>query len=79
MGKCDDSWTGKDKIKHLVACIAIAVVHPVLGVLAATIKEGYDATREDNHWCWKDIVADAIGVAVGSGLHAMLIYLICHA
>lgn len=74
--KCNDSWTGKDKMKHLVACIAIAVVHPVLGVLAAIIKEGYDATKKLNHWCWKDIVADIIGVAVGSGLHFGLLWLL---
>lgn len=73
MGKCNDSWTGQDKVKHLLVCTAIAVVHPVLGVLAAIIKEGYDATKEGNHWCWKDIVADAIGVAVGSGLHFAVI------
>jgi uncharacterized protein YfiM (DUF2279 family) len=72
--KCNDLWTGKDKIKHLVACIAIAVVHPVLGVLAAIIKEGYDATKEGNHWCWKDIVADIIGVAVGSGVHFLIFW-----
>lgn len=76
MGKCNDSWTGQDKVKHLFVCTAIAVVHPVLGVLAAIIKEGYDATREGNHWCWKDIVTDVAGVVLGSVVHGLILLLI---
>jgi uncharacterized protein YfiM (DUF2279 family) len=47
-----------------------------LGVLAAIIKEGYDATKENNHWCWKDIVWDILGVAVGSGVHFGLLWML---
>lgn len=75
MGKCNDNWWGADKRMHLTACIIIAIIHPVLGVLAAIIKEGYDATREGNHWCWKDLVWDFLGIAVGCAGHIGLVWL----
>lgn len=76
MSKCNDLWTSKDKVKHFCACLALSVICPALGVIAAIAKEAYDMKQNGNHWCWKDIVADAVGIAVGSVVHVALIHII---
>lgn len=76
MSKCNDSWTGKDKVKHFGACLALSIICPVLGVIAAIAKEVHDERTEGKHFCWKDIVADAVGVALGTAVHFLLKYLL---
>ena len=76
MSKCNDSWTGKDKVKHFSVCLALSVICPLLGIIAAIAKEAYDMKQNGNHWCWKDIVADAVGVAVGSIIHTLILLII---
>lgn len=76
MSNCTDSYKGKDKRKHLTACFCLSVIHPLVGVLAGIAKEAYDAHKEGNHWCWKDILADAVGVVLGSVVHGLILLLI---
>jgi uncharacterized protein YfiM (DUF2279 family) len=79
MNNCNDSWTSKDKALHFGVCFVLAAICPLVAIICAIGKEAYDMKQNGNHWCWKDVVADAVGIALGSGIHAILIYLICHA
>ena len=72
MSNCNDSYKGKDKVKHFCVCLALSIIYPALGVIAAIAKEAYDMKQNDNHWCWKDIVADAIGIIVGTIIFSLL-------
>lgn len=76
MSNCNDSWTGKDKVKHFGVCLALSVICPLLGVIAAIAKEAYDMKQQGNHWCWKDIVADVAGIIIGTVAHIIIIALL---
>ena len=76
MSKCNDSYTGKDKVKHFGACLVLAGICPIVAIVAAIIKEVYDHHQPNNHWCWKDIVADVAGVVLGSVVHGLILLLI---
>lgn len=76
MSKCNDSWNGKDKVKHFGACLALSVICPLLGVIAAIAKEAYDMKQQGNHWCWKDIVADVAGIIVGTIIFSLLLWVV---
>ena len=69
----DTDRTGKDKALHLFVCLVAAVINPWLAVGLAIGKEYGDSRASGNHWCWWDLLADAIGICVGGTLH----YLIC--
>ena len=75
MNECKDTWRGKDKVKHFCACFVLAVICPLLGIIVAIAKEVHDDGTDGNHFCWKDIVADAAGVVLGSAVHFLLRYL----
>ena len=76
MSNCNDSWTGKDKVKHFCACLVIAIISPILAIVAAIGKEWYDMKQNGNHWCWKDIVADVVGIIVGTVAHIIIVALL---
>ena len=57
MSKCNDTWTGKDKVKHFGVCLVLSVICPLLGIIAAIAKEAYDMKQNGNHFCWKDAFA----------------------
>lgn len=75
MNKCNDIWNGNDKVKHFCVCLALSVITPVLAIIAAVVKEIYDKQQPLNHFCWKDIVADLVGVLCGGVIHALWVYL----
>lgn len=66
MSKCNDSWTSKDKALHFGVCFVLAIINPIVAVLVAIGKEIWDQHKPNNHFCWKDLVADAVGIAVGT-------------
>lgn len=76
MSKCDDSYKGKDKVKHFGVCLALAIISPILAIVAAIGKEWYDMKQNGNHWCWKDIVADVAGIIIGTVAHIIIIALL---
>ena len=76
MSKCDDSYTGKDKVKHFGVCLVIAIISPILAIVAAIGKEWYDMKQQGNHWCWKDIVADVVGIIVGTIIFSLLLWVV---
>lgn len=75
MSKCNDSWKGKDKALHFGACLALAIINPIVAVVVAVAKEVHDERTDGNDWCWKDIVADVAGIVLGSAVHAGLHWL----
>lgn len=62
----DKDTIGKDKMYHLLVCLISAIVHPLLAIGLAIGKEYGDSKASGNHWCWWDLLADAIGTAIGS-------------
>lgn len=77
MNKCLDLWKGLDKKKHFFVCLILSIICPILAVIAAIGKEIYDSKQQGNHFCWKDIVADLVGIILGSIIHITVILLIC--
>ena len=75
MNECKDTWTSKDKALHFGVCLVLAVICPIVAVVVAVAKEVHDERTEGNHWCWKDILADAVGVVLGTVVHAGLHWL----
>ena len=75
MSKCNYSWKGKDKVKHFGVCFVLAVICPIVAVVVAVAKEAYDHHTTGNHFCWKDVVADVVGVVLGTVVHAGLHWL----
>lgn len=59
----------KDKWAHLCVCLLSAIVSPWLAAGLAIGKEYGDSKAHGNHWCWGDILADVVGVVVGSLIH----------
>ena len=76
MSNCNDSWNSKDKVKHFCACLVIAIISPILAIVAAIGKEWYDMKQNGNHWCWKDIVADVVGIIVGTIIFSLLLWVV---
>lgn len=76
MNECKDKYTSKDKVKHFCVCLVLAGICPIVAVVVAVAKEVHDERTEGNHWCWKDIVADVVGVVLGSAVHFLLRYLL---
>lgn len=77
MNSCNDSWTSKDKALHFGVCFVLAIINPIVAILVAIGKELYDMRQNSNHFCAKDIVADGIGIVLGSIIHTIIILLIC--
>lgn len=75
MNECKDTWRGKDKVKHFGVCLVLAAICPIVAVVVAVAKEVSDHHQPNNHWCWKDIVADVVGVVLGTVVHAGLLWL----
>jgi uncharacterized protein YfiM (DUF2279 family) len=65
-------WLGFDKLLHFTACFLISVFGLVPAVFAAGLaigKEIGDYFNKDSGWCWRDLIADGLGIAAGLGLH----------
>lgn len=71
----NDDWTGPDKTKHFIVSAALGTVSGVyvenkwkafgLAMVPGLIKEIMDANDPNNHFSSRDLVADALGAAVG--------------
>lgn len=63
---------GKDKILHFLVCFLAAIISPLFSLGLALGKEYGDSKAPSNHWCWWDILADAIGLVAGTILHIII-------
>lgn len=57
--------TDKEKLKHMAVCLCASIVSPEFAIGLALGKEYGDKCAKGNHWCWFDLLADAIGIALG--------------
>lgn len=71
----DTDKLGKDKGKHFLACMLAACISPYLALGLAIGKEYGDRNAIGNHWCWWDVMYDALGILAGSAVHFALRYL----
>ena len=62
----------KDKILHFLVCFLAAIISPMFSLGLALGKEYGDSKAPGNHWCWWDILADAIGLVAGTILHIII-------
>lgn len=71
-----------DKIMHFTSCFLITFILGILfgvsfgiasSILIGVLKEIYDNMHPNNHFCWKDMLADAIGVIVAASMLIILI------
>lgn len=62
---------GLDKWKHFGVCLIASIVSPWLAVGLALGKEYGDSKAVGNKWDWMDIVADAVGVLIGTMLRIL--------
>lgn len=77
MEKCNDTWNDEDKLKHFLVCFGIAIINPLISLLAAIGKEIYDVIHPNNHFCWKDVLFDIAGIICGTVIHLIILLLIC--
>lgn len=62
----------KDKQLHMIICMLSAIIHPLLSIGLALGKEYGDKCCPSNKWDWRDIIADAIGLIIGTIIHVLL-------
>ncbi len=70
-----DEWSGSDKIKHVAVSAALGTASAMhfedkwvafgVAMIPGVLKEVADSTRKNNHFSGKDLVADALGAALG--------------
>lgn len=61
----------KNSLKHFSVCFILSLIGAYgicIAIGAALTKEWYDK-KSYGHWCWWDILFDALGCAVGIGIH----------
>lgn len=68
----DTDYKGKDKWLHLIVVFLISIVSPQAAIGAAFGKEYGDYKEVGNHWCWWDILADMIGLILGTIVHYLI-------
>ena len=69
------TWLGFDKILHFSVCFMISMFGLVPAVFAVGLaigKEAGDYFNKDSGWCWRDLIADWLGIIAGIGLHYMV-------
>ena len=62
----------RDKILHFLVCFLAAIISPMFSLGLALGKEYGDSKAAGNHWCWWDILADAVGLVAGTILHIII-------
>lgn len=75
-------WCSGDKALHFLWSYLLCTAFSPLGwyigasgsLLAGICKEFWDSRKPNNKWCWWDLLADIIGIALG----ILVWYLIKH-
>ena len=73
-----EKLTDKDKLLHMAVCFLIALYSTEASFTAALAKEYGDKNASGNHWCWMDILADTIGMLVGTAVRLVILASIHH-
>ena len=69
----DKDYFGNDKVRHFFVCFIIAVYSTECAIVAALTKEYVDGKNPNNHACILDLLADLLGIIVGTALRFILI------
>ena len=79
----EDNWGDADKVRHLVVSAALGTASGAyfenrwtafgVAMIPGLAKEIMDSRKNDNHFSGKDLVANAIGAAMGVQLGHWLI------
>lgn len=67
---------GKDKRKHFIICFGLSIISPIIAIFVAIGKKIYDLKQINNHFCWKDLLFDVIGIIFGTVIHIIILWLI---
>lgn len=59
----------KDKLQHFSICAVTSVLSPTLAIGLAIGKECGDSVSPVNKWSWSDLLADGVGVVIGTIVH----------
>lgn len=69
----DSDVLGKDKLQHFAVCLVASFLSTELAAGLALGKEYGDRNAVGNHWCWWDILADSLGIIVGTTARVLII------
>jgi len=69
----DNDKFGKDKLRHFIVCFIIAVYSTECAFVAALTKEYADGKNPNNHACVWDLLADLLGIILGTVCRILLI------
>lgn len=73
-----EHWNDKDKLMHASVSLIISLYSTECAITAALAKEYGDKGNPSNHWCWNDIVADMVGVIIGTILRILVMSFVFH-
>ena len=62
----------KNSIKHFAVCFLLSLVgaYGMSVAIGASVTREYDNSKtKGNHWCWWDIMFDALGCVAGMTTH----------
>lgn len=59
----------KDKLQHFSICVVASVLSPTLAIGLSLGKEFGDSVSPVNKWSWSDLLADGVGVVIGTIVH----------
>ena len=68
-----ESLKGKDKLYHFSVCFVIALYSTEAAFAAALAKEYGDSKAYGNTWSWADILADVLGIILGTVIRVLII------
>jgi uncharacterized membrane protein len=68
-----DGLKGKDKLYHFAVCFVIALYSTEAAFAAALAKEYGDSKAYGNYWSWWDILADVLGIILGTVIRVLII------
>ena len=59
---------GEDTWQHFLVCLGASIIDTGFAIGLALGKEYGDSKAIGNKWDWKDILADAIGIVLGTAI-----------
>lgn len=63
----------KNTIKHVCTSFAISLYSTEAAITVGLTKEYIDAHTKGNHWCWYDMGANLLGIALGTLIRVLVI------
>lgn len=69
----DKGLKGKDKLYHFSVCFVIALYSTEAAIVGALAKEYGDSKAYGNTWSWADILADVLGIILGTVIRVLII------